>query len=176
MRSEAAVHAKPEFFTSWHLFRLQEDGFDSRSGKICGCACGALACTLFLLLCCSHRRRHLRRYSTSHPSTSIRRVLPIQFGKRKLTPTSNCGQGYSLCCLFYTLQSAVHECAHHRYQDAGGQPSSGMSFDFRVKLFAIFASGNLVVLAWETIVVQGPVRSMLRRRFPPRSVTHPLRL
>lgn len=69
-----------------------------------------------------------------------------------------------------------HVRTPHRYQDAGGQPSAGMSFDFRVKLFAIFAAGNLAVLVWEVLVVQGPVRTMLRNRFPPRSVTHPLRL
>ena len=82
VRTTAAIHDK----TLSHdvtSFRWQEDDFGSRSGEICGCACGALACTLFLLLCCSHRRPHLRLYSTSHPSTSIRQGPPTQFGKRE---------------------------------------------------------------------------------------------
>ena len=62
------------------------------------------------------------------------------------------------------------------YQEAGGLPSAGMSFDFRVKLFAIFATGNLTALLWETLVVQGPVRNALRRRYPPPSAARPLRL
>ena len=40
-----------------------------------------------------------------------------------------------------------------------------MPLRFRAELLAIIASGNAVVLCWERLVVLGPVRNWLHKKF-----------
>ena len=52
------------------------------------------------------------------------------------------------------------------YQEAGGAPSPGMSFMFRLGLFFLIA-GNLACQAlWQAFVVRGPVSRVLKRLYP----------
>lgn len=52
------------------------------------------------------------------------------------------------------------------YQEAGGKPSPGMSFGFRLGLFFLIL-GNLACQAlWQALVVNGPASRVLARLYP----------
>jgi magnesium-transporting ATPase (P-type) len=47
------------------------------------------------------------------------------------------------------------------YRDQGGSPSEGMSLHFRLGLWCRLLIGNVLVVLWELLVVQGPVRTYM---------------
>lgn len=52
------------------------------------------------------------------------------------------------------------------YQEAGGSPSPGMSFDFRFRLWLLIMGGLITVVAWQKMVVDGRVAKFVARKFP----------
>ncbi|EFJ04479.1 hypothetical protein SELMODRAFT_432379 [Selaginella moellendorffii] len=52
------------------------------------------------------------------------------------------------------------------YQKNGGQPSPAMSFDFRFKLWWIILASLAVNIAWQKVVVEGPLARILAAKYP----------
>jgi hypothetical protein len=51
------------------------------------------------------------------------------------------------------------------YQQEGGAPSGPMSHELRVRLGVLVAAGIVSCVTWELLIVQGPVRSWVYRKF-----------
>jgi hypothetical protein len=92
-----------------------------------------------------------------------------------LTPPSTFSAILHVASIGFNSASTVNP-VWQAYQDGGGQPSSGMSLHFRVRLVAIYVAGNVAALLWEAVVVQGVVRNALIRRFPPPSANDNLNM
>ena len=60
--------------------------------------------------------------------------------------------------------------AWNKYQAAGGKPTSGMSFNLRLKLWFLVAAGLVLSVTWEMVFIIGPGRHWL---FPRKGVAHP---
>ncbi|XP_024527352.1 probable cation-transporting ATPase 13A4 [Selaginella moellendorffii] len=52
------------------------------------------------------------------------------------------------------------------YQKNGGQPSPAMSFDFRFKLWWIILASLAINIAWQKVVVEGPLARILAAKYP----------
>eukprot|EP01046_Picozoa_sp_COSAG06_P054231 COSAG06_NODE_9592_length_1863_cov_6.656463_3_plen_116_part_00 len=63
------------------------------------------------------------------------------FAALLLTPPSQFAAVFHIASIDFNSPGTANP-VWQAYQDAGGQPSAGMSFDFRLKLFIIFAVGN----------------------------------
>ncbi|KAH7415779.1 hypothetical protein KP509_14G060200 [Ceratopteris richardii] len=52
------------------------------------------------------------------------------------------------------------------YQDAGGSPSPGMSFQFRLQLWLLILGGLATITIWQKMFAEGAVARYLARKFP----------
>ena len=62
----------------------------------------------------------------------------------------------------YLKEPGLHACM----QAAGGAPSPGMSFGFRIRLWLLNMGSLAAIMLWQKVVAEGPVSSLLRRTFP----------
>ncbi|MCO5592424.1 hypothetical protein L7F22_046427 [Adiantum nelumboides] len=52
------------------------------------------------------------------------------------------------------------------YQEAGGLPSAGMSFNFRLQLWLLIMSGLATIMLWQKFCAEGVVARLFARKFP----------
>lgn len=52
------------------------------------------------------------------------------------------------------------------YQEAGGAPSPGMTFEFRLQLWLLIMGGLVIVVIWQKIFAEGVATKFVAKRFP----------
>ncbi|MCO5602078.1 hypothetical protein L7F22_056205 [Adiantum nelumboides] len=52
------------------------------------------------------------------------------------------------------------------YQKAGGSPSPGMSFDFRLRLWLLIMGGLATIIVWQKVFAEGVIAKLVAKRFP----------
>ena len=77
----------------------------------------------------------------------------------------------SFTAVFHIASEEFNGCGTQQpiwkeYQRLGGSPSAAMSFETRFAIFALAMTSVITAMAWEKIVVTGPVSEWIRKRYP----------
>jgi cation-transporting ATPase 13A3/4/5 len=59
-----------------------------------------------------------------------------------------------------------------KYQQDGGSPSPGMSFELRILIWFLSTLGVMIAMGWERLVVFGPIGKAMKSRFKKRFATN----